>query len=75
MQNTKTMPTKSNDDVGTRGIIAQIARERDVNANTVYLCLRRRSPEYVKRFVEIYEERKALRARFEEIYKKDVNNG
>jgi hypothetical protein len=75
MQNTKTMPTKSDNDVGMRGIVAQIARERNVNTNTVYLGLRRRSPLYMKRYVEIYEERKALQERFEQLYKKDVNNG
>lgn len=69
------MPTKSDNDVGMRGIVAQIARERNVNTNTVYLGLRRRSPLYMKRYVEIYEERKALQARFEQLYKKDVNNG
>lgn len=69
------MPTKSDNDVGMRGIVAQIARERNVNTNTVYLGLRRRSPLYMKRYVEIYEERKALQERFEQLYKKDVNNG
>lgn len=72
MQNTKTVPTTAK--VSTRGIVAQIARERGVHANVVYMGLRRKSIMYVQRFNEIVEQRKKELEKFE-AYRNGVNNG
>lgn len=72
MQITKTVPTKTTK-VNTRGIVAEIARERGVHPNVVYMGLRRKSIMYIKRFNEIVEERKNELEKFEKY--RELSNG